>query len=408
MRGVIIDEEYCGFDTSTRRLTVLLGKAFGNPGYQVRLRSWEEGCGIEVRHGRVWRRNDEAFDYPVSSEEVAELNAHHPVRAYYETIPGNSARVLRQFASHQCRLLHVLRQYPLSEELASTAPILCWAASSLLGTSPTNGEIGALFGSRRSFILEKFCGIGSASHLKFLTKIRDFSYQHEDLQLLKGMLRDERLMVRLRHVQEINWPVLRLFFKQPYILEMRCALDCLSTSNCRDAFMFLGKVGMYIRDIRRMCQTASLEYPWARICTMKSAFQLKNLHDALAVELSRRNKAAIVEKYGEDLPPSPLKGTETIVHISKVRDLLAEGEEMAHCVGGYVERVMNGDVYMYRVLEPERATMEVERMPDGKFRIVQVKLYKNGNVSNNTLMSLKDWLESKKCDADFSCYEIIL
>jgi hypothetical protein len=161
-------------------------------------------------------------------------------------------------------LLHVLRQYPLSEDLAVSAPILCWAASSLLGTSPSKGEIRALFGSRRNLILEKFSGVGSASHLKFLTKISDFSYQYEDLELLKGMLRDERLMVKLRHVREINWPVLRLFFKQPYILEMKCALDCISASNCRNAFMFLGKVGTYIRDIRRMCQTASLEYPWTR------------------------------------------------------------------------------------------------------------------------------------------------
>jgi hypothetical protein len=128
------------------------------------------------------------------------------------------------------------------------------------------------------------------------------------------------------------------------------------------------------------------------ICGMKSAFQIKKLHDALAVEVSRKNKEAIVEKYGEDLPPSPLKGTATIIHISKVRDLLAEGEEMAHCVGGYVERVMSGDVFIYRILEPERATMEVERMPDGKIRIVQVKLYKNGDVSNNTFKLLNDWL----------------
>ena len=204
---MIIDQEYCDYDASTRRLTVFLGSAFGNPGYQVRLRSWEEGGGIEVRHGRVWQRNDEAFDYPVSSAEVAELDARHPVRAYYDTLPGNAALVLRQFASHQCRLIQVLRHCPLSEELAASAPILCWAASSLLGTSPTKGEIRALFGIRRNHILEKFCGVGSASYLKFLTKIRDFSYQHEDLGLLKGMLRQERLMLKLRHVQMINWPV---------------------------------------------------------------------------------------------------------------------------------------------------------------------------------------------------------
>lgn len=119
---MIIDQEYCDFDASTRRLTVFLGRVAGNPEYDVRLRSWEEGGGVEVRQGREWQRNDEAFDYPVSSAEVAELDAHHPVRAYYDTLPGNAALALRQFASHQCRLIHVLRQYPLSEEMASSAP----------------------------------------------------------------------------------------------------------------------------------------------------------------------------------------------------------------------------------------------------------------------------------------------
>jgi hypothetical protein len=405
---VIIDQEYCCFDASTRRLTVLLGKAFGNPEHQVRLRSWEEGGGIEVRQDRAWQRNDEAFDFPISSEEVAELDAHHPVRAYYDTLPENAAKVLRRFASHQCRLLHVFRQYPRSSEMATSSPILCWLASSLLDVSPTKGEIATLFGSRRNSILGKYCGVESKSHLKFLTKISEFSYQHEDLNLLRDMLRDEAFMKKMRHVRAINWPVLRLFYRQPYILELKCALDCLSASNCRDAFMFLGKVGAYIRDIRRMCQTASLEYPRERICAMKSAFQIKNLHDTLAVELNRKNKEAIVEKYGEDLPSSPLRESENIVHISKVRDLLAEGEEMKHCVGGYVERVMSGDVFIYRIFEPERATVEVERMPDGKFRIVQVKSYKNGDVSNKTLILLKDWLGSSNCDADCSCYEIVL
>ncbi len=66
---MIIDQEYCGFDTSTKRLTVFLGKAFGNPGYQVRLRSWEEGGGIEVRHGRFGYATTKPFEFPVSSRK---------------------------------------------------------------------------------------------------------------------------------------------------------------------------------------------------------------------------------------------------------------------------------------------------------------------------------------------------
>jgi len=69
-----------------------------------------------------------------------------------------------------------------------------------------------------------------------------------------------------------------------------------------------------------------------------------------------------------------------------------EGMEMKHCVGGYVDRVMGGDVFIYRVLAPERATMEVQRLPDEKFRIEQVKLYRNGKASKATLNILNQWI----------------
>ncbi len=101
---MIIDKEFCGFDASSRRLTVFLGKAFGNPGYQVRLRSWEEGGGVEVRQGRVWQRNDEAFDYPVSSAASGDLDTQHPFRPSMKTLPED-AHELSGVRPHHCRLL---------------------------------------------------------------------------------------------------------------------------------------------------------------------------------------------------------------------------------------------------------------------------------------------------------------
>ena len=127
---------------------------------------------------------------------------------------------------------------------------------------------------------------------------------------------------------------------------------------------------------------------------MTSAFQIKTLHDRIAGEINRKDRASIIARYGKDLPPSPLKGTKDIEHISKIGDLLDEGVEMKHCVGGYVDQVMGGDVFIYRVHAPERATMEVRRLPDGKFRIEQVKLYRNGNISKETWDALNAWIST--------------
>ena len=392
---MIIDPEYCEFDPATQRLIVSMGLAPGQGGFQVRLRSWNEGGGVELKEGGGWKRNDDAFDYPIASDDVFDLEPDHPVRAYHDALPADVTSVLRRFRSSQCRLLHVIGQFPESMEMAGSAPILFWLASNMLGPAPSKADVRRLYTRRRVSILESFCAASSRSHLKFLSKIREFSYLPEDLDLLRLMLLDDEFLKKVRHSRQINWPVLKVFFNQRYVMDLACAKGCLTAENCRDAFLFLGKVCAYISDIRIMCRTIHREYPEKEICAMTSAFQIKNLHDRIAGEINRKDRAAIIARYGEDLPPSPLKGTKYIEHISKVGDLLDEGVEMKHCVGGYVDRVMGGDIFIYRVHAPERATMEVRRLPDGKFRIEQVKLWRNGNASKETWNIMGHWFSTQ-------------
>ncbi|UTF51805.1 PcfJ domain-containing protein [Desulfomicrobium sp. ZS1] len=392
---MIIDPEYCEFDPASQRLTVSMAQAPGQGGFEVRLRSWNEGGGVELKEGGRWIRNDDAFDYPIVSDDVFELEPTHPVRAYHDALPADVTKVLGQFSSLQCRLLHVVGQFPESAEMAGSAPILFWLASNMLGPAPSRADVRKLYSRRRVSILEMFSVNSSRSHLKFLSKIRDFSYLREDLDLLRRMLLDDEFLKKVRHSRHINWPVLKVFLNQRYVMALACAKGCLTAENCRDAFRFLGKVCVYIRDIRMMCRTTERAYPENEICAMKSAFQIKNLHDRIAEEINRKDRAAIIARYGEDLPPSPLKDTKDIKHICKVGDLLDEGMEMKHCVGGYVDRVMGGDVFIYRVHAPERATMEVHRLPDGKFRIEQVKLYRNGKVSKVTWDVLNGWIKTR-------------
>lgn len=389
---MIIDPEYCEFDPATQRLIVSMGLAPDKGAFQVRLRSWYEGGGVELKEGGDWKRNDDAFDYPIASDDVFDLGPDHPVRAYHDALPTDVTSVLRQFRSLQCRLLYVIGQFSESKEMAESAPILFWLASNMLGPAPTRTDVRKLYTRRRVSILESFCGASSKSHLKLLSKIREFSYLPEDLDLLRRMLLDDEFLKKVRHSRQINWPVLKVFFNQRYVMELACARGCLAAENCRDAFRFLGKVCVYIRDIRMMCRTTHREYPEKEICTMTSAFQIKNMHDRIAGEINRKDRAAIIARYGEDLPPSPLIGTKDIEHISKIGDLLDEGVEMKHCVGGYVDRVMGGDVFIYRVHAPERATMEVRRLPDGKYRIEQVKLCRNGKASMETFRAMNRWI----------------
>ncbi len=392
---MIIDQEYCDFDASTRRLTVFLDKAFGDPGYEVRLRSWEEGGGVEVKEGGRWKRNDDAFDYPLVSDDVFNLELTHPVRAYHDALPAEVTTLLRQFSSLQCRLVHVIGQFPESLEMAKSAPILFWLASNMLGPSPSRSDVRKLYTRRRVSILDSFFGNASRSHLKFLSKIQEFGYSQKDFELLRRILSDVEFLKKVRHYRQINWPVLKVFFQQRYVMDLGCAKDCLSTDSCRDAFRFLYKVCSDIRNIRMMCGLIGRENPERQIFAMRSAFKIRELHNKIAREWNRKQGSPIISSYGENLPPSPLKETKDIEHICKIEDLLEEGLLMRHCVGDFVhqDEVLRGDVIIYRVHAPERATMEVHRLCDGTYQIKQVKLYRNQKASEKTLKLLLEWLD---------------
>lgn len=391
---MIIDPEYCEFDPVTQRLTVSIGHAPDQGGFQVRLRSWNEGGGVELKEGGRWKRNDDVFDYPIASDDVFDLEPTHPVRAYHDALPADVTTVLRQFSSQQCRLLHVIGQFPESAEMARSAPILFWLASNMLGPTSSRTDVRKLYTRRRVSILDSFCGNSSRSHLKFLSKIREFGYSRKDLELLRRVLHDEDFLKKVRHYRQINWPVLTVFFKQRYVMDLGCARDCLAADRCRDAFRFLYKVCRYIRNIRMTCKFLKCENPERQIFAMKNAFQIRELHDKIEREWNRKQAASFIASYGENLPPSPLKETKDIEHICKVEDLLEEGLLMRHCVGDfmYQDEVLRGDVCIYRVHAPERATMEVHRLPDGKFRIEQVKLYRNRKASTETLEAMRKWL----------------
>jgi hypothetical protein len=380
---MIIDPEYCDFDPASQRLTVTLGLA-PDGGFQVRLRSWSEGGGVELKEGGRWARNDDAFDFPIVSDDVCDLESTHPVRAYHDALPTEVTSVLRQFSSQQCRLLHVIGQFPESAEMAGSAPILFWLASNMLGPAPSRADVRRLYSRRRVSILESFCAASSSSHLKFLSKIREFSYSLKDLELLRRILNDCDFLKKVRHYRQINWPVLKVFYAQRYVMDLGCAKDCLAADSCRDAFRYLYQVCRDIRDIRMMCKMLECENPEQQVFAMKSAFQIRDLHDKIARDLSKKEKKTIIAHYGENFPPSPLKETKDIEYISNVADLLEEGLAMRHCVGEFAYQALRGDVFIYRVHAPERATMAVQRSADGTFRIEQVKLYRNGKVSKET------------------------
>lgn len=89
----------------------------------------------------------------------------------------------------------------------------------------------------------------------------------------------------------------------------------------------------------------------------------------------------------------PIAGSQSIIAISTVTDLYAEGIFMGYCIASYIDRIERGEVFVYRVLEPERATLTVS-IKIGGYQISEIRRVDNMSVSEITLQTVNYWIKA--------------
>jgi hypothetical protein len=105
-----------------------------------------------------------------------------------------------------------------------------------------------------------------------------------------------------------------------------------------------------------------------------------------------------LQKNGGKFPTPPLPGNDIIVPINSLKDLIQEGEEMDNCVGSYIGKIASGHSFIYRVLEPERATLEIIReLSVNSYMVAQLKLQSNEEPSDGTWNVVRKWMEANNC-----------
>jgi len=113
---------------------------------------------------------------------------------------------------------------------------------------------------------------------------------------------------------------------------------------------------------------------------------LISLHEEL-IERYRRWR----EIPNFEFPEEPIPGTKGIEPLRTSLDLYYEGEEQHNCVASYADFVLDGFVYFYRILYPERATLAIRETRDG-WVIDQIKGPYNAEVKKETVEYVNSWL----------------
>jgi hypothetical protein len=309
------------------------------------------------------------------------------VRRYSESIPPDVREWVAPYPDRHWHLLRWLSRCGSSaEDLCDSNPALAYMVAS-------GWEFGSdrerracepppiMLAYRKQRHILGWLGFPPTEGLRHVTrKIKLAALTIPRLVALRRRVLLPEVAKRLAHVSCLNAGVLEiagdasLLSVTPRLLE---AISRLPDSEAADLARTITDTVRMWRAVRRR----------ERLPVFADAGRIGETHDELAVEVNRRGLGTV----SGDLPDAPVPGTEAILPITSREMLAEEGRCQHNCVGSYASRVAIGRMAIYRVLEPERATLSLAQRA-GRWHIDQLKGPCNRPVGEHTRSAVRAWL----------------
>lgn len=345
------------------------------------------------------------------------------------TLPAEIARVLEPFASHQWNLLELLAARPEAMQLATHNPVLAYLLANNDHFRKNLTKPPAYLAEWRldytqDKLLEWLGFPGRPAIAKLLRKIRPDAISIPLARLLRGALKSEPSpLPLLSHLKQLNRGVLGLavlVHLQPYLTPklMEEASSCVDGRPEDDPGEKLIKVLTAneahrlampippIRSLRQIDQLLNERLPAAIVakrvqaeaeCLASEVRRMEMEAEAAAqVMRARERRGARIRAQqksktdGDKIPLPP--ETEYIIRLRTESEAKDEGKEQHNCVATYASQVAAQSAFIYRVLQPERATLELGINRQGYWDIIQLVVAYNKPVAHDTWNYVRHWL----------------
>ncbi len=312
-------------------------------------------------------------------------------------IPSEVRRSISMFPDRQWHLLSmVARCGSAAHDLIKTNPALAYALASswVFRKSPVSQPMRstrALLrrGQKQREILAWLEFPDSEAVRRVLSRIVPQSCTIPRLLYLRDACRDRQVVKTLCHLRRINAAVLRIV-TDPELRE-RIGFDILQRLSEKRKQDRTPRCAWMLKDVDRMCAALDIRPP--RILTLDD---IERIHDEMLEDMAEEEGLADSSLEDVEFPAPPVPGNGKIIPITDAAMLREEGIVQKHCVWAYGRAVaIEKHTFIYRVLEPERATLELVRSRSG-WKVGQLKGFLNGNVSRETYLAVVNWLEAAK------------
>ena len=329
---------------------------------RVKITPWADGMKFFRWEQEEWRP-----DFPDGYLHLELFSTHSEGYSFEDlwgSIPPAIWGKVKQYEFGQLPLLQSLATSSAARELFAHSPHLLWlianTPSSRLGTENLN----VLLSKKRTKILVELGYAGIPAQVKFINKVKILRGDEREFLLLPKALEDPAIVNRLAHSSDIPIWMLHVLQRFPKALKSSFPeqMGSMRFESLSDSSAYFLMVYSLLKDTLTLGQRLDIVNA-DQIVQRTSCLDIKNLHDRWTARYNQLTDERL--KTLPDFPAPPYAGTPDIQPITTPAELKQEGREMAHCVGSYLNRVYDGDCYIYKVTAPERATLELLHTPHG-------------------------------------------
>ncbi len=363
-------------------------------GHAFRMGPWEKGCRVEAECPiSGWRSADGEIDLPIALPRLTAGDDTHAVYKYLLTLPKNVVDKMSGFPLGQISMLQLCAMTPRAGQLLEANKMFFWLLASILLDiwDYDKRAIHSVLGWTQDALLRLIWKTADKRSVQFLKKLEPYC---EPVYLSESWL--EVLIsnpitfdLTVRHTS-LDWKYLALLYAHQDDLVYPSCIQLFQKKQEISALSSgLNEWKRLIEDCRGIATHLGYKNWDAELKKCKTVKQITKFHNCWTDELNKRAEESTLL-----FPPPPFPGTNYIQPITSLGNLYREGREMRHCVASYAEIIMEGVSYIYKVLSPERATLEIRKTEQGLWCLVQIKRVHNQMVNEETLSAVESWLAS--------------
>ena len=397
-----------------------IGSSFDN--YNLRIGSWKRNILCEEFDyiNREWVILDAPLDLDLFNNWNNDSFNKLAVLKWEASLPTWVTNISEQFDFGVLIIISLLNEYPAAKDIFYSCPALILLLVEYLLDKDIGMQKGSeLLQMKRRELLKELSLENSKAVVKLLAKINVGQFDKKEAGEVKKFISNKdkynqyQMLSTVKQIPSKHISFLSSIFssiKYPSIMNTLV----INLDDNRSSFYIQSKMNaskIVLEDTRKMLLEMRMETSVPHLLSLHTENELKTYHDNILQRYlgrqvrpqriaptpppSHDNFLDIKEKtkYQINALPTPLlEGNDVIIPITKKSELVKEGQIMRNCVGSYTYDIRNRKCDIYKVLAPQRATLEIRHLKKSS-KIGQLLQASNSPVSSVTRRVVEEWFK---------------